>query len=469
MVRLFGTSGARGDTNKDITPELALRIGTAFGNLLEADCEELVTVAVAHDNRYGAEMLAQAVTVGLTSAGAFVYFLGCVPTGVMSVFMGPNGNRGGMLVTGSHMPPERIGIIPLRANGHYHDRDMTDGIEAILRSWPDGTRRVNPNRLGLITVVPQKVSADVYYETVLKHVDALAIKNLNPRVLFDSANETVGDVAKNVLNWLGCAMHPINLTPKPIPDRPSECRTETCGVAISQTAAFRCDLGVCFDGDADRVLFITPQGVALPDSVVGAIFARHYVQEGQVIVTPVNASGLIEVIAAERKAAPVVYCRIGQPSTDTKIRAHGAAFAYEEAAGKFGFRELECCYDGPFAVLKMLEIMATTGKTIDELAREIPKFFQKSVKIPVPDAMKEAVVPLAVRKLRQALRGQIRNEDTTDGTKFFLNDVSYALLRASGTEAFVRIYTDTQVNQTRADALAELGVTCLNEAIAEVR
>ncbi len=465
-MALFGTSGARGVTNLEIKPELALTIATIYGTMMGEGASKAKRMVVGHDQRHGAAMLARVVAAGLASTGVGVDFLGCVSTGVFSSYLHAVSSAGGVLVTGSHMPPDRIGIIPMHRNAHYCDRDITDIIEKGIAAWPQGIRRAPSTCIGEIEEIRQEDSGALYQSRMLEGIRFPKSPLRFNDILVDAGNGTGGIPARTLMSALGFNVVMMNGNPKAIPDRPSECRPDTCALAIERVRKEGYALGVCYDGDADRALFITSGGVALADSVVGAIFARYCVPKGRPIVTPVNASGLIEVIA-DRIGSRVVYCRIGQPATDTAVFAHDAVFAYEEAAGKYGFAENGCCYDGVYATAMMLRIMQQQNKSLGGLAVEMPDFFQTNRKVAVPDDKKAQVVQNALALVTGRLR-DVRNIVTLDGTKFILADGAWLLVRPSGTEPVVRCYSDAQSKQ-RADELANLGQQCFAEVIASMR
>ena len=112
MKRMFGTAGIRGVTNVEITAQLALEIGLAYGDFLCESREKKCEVGIGHDTRYGAEVLARAAAAGLAAAGCDVHFYGCVGTGVFSLNVRECNHDGGLLITGSHMPPDRQRRLP---------------------------------------------------------------------------------------------------------------------------------------------------------------------------------------------------------------------------------------------------------------------------------------------------------------------------------------------------------------------
>ena len=126
--RMFGTAGIRGVTNIEITPELAKGIASAYGYYLSKGGRKRCKITVGFDTRYGAEMLALSVITGITSIGIDVVNLGCISTGGFSMNMVAGKLDGGILITGSHMPPDRIGIIAMLKDGAYAPFEVTDKV-----------------------------------------------------------------------------------------------------------------------------------------------------------------------------------------------------------------------------------------------------------------------------------------------------------------------------------------------------
>lgn len=253
-----GTSGFRGVTNGDITVAHALAIGERYGALLAERLGRRPTVTVGHDQRFGAEALAQAVAAGFMAASVDVIMLGCVPTGVYCVCSA--GYDGGVLVTGSHMPPDRIGIIPMNADGTYATADVTDPIEAAIVEYPERRWTVAWDQVGRLTgSVTQPILDGMYLQQTLwrgsrsqrateatrrgvlpsratldSRFDLNALYRRKFRVLIDSGNGTAGRTARLLLEAIGCEVEGIHESPKPMPDRPSECRASSCVKAIAR-------------------------------------------------------------------------------------------------------------------------------------------------------------------------------------------------------------------------------------------
>ncbi|HXX93167.1 MAG TPA: phosphoglucomutase, partial [Planctomycetota bacterium] len=426
--RLFGTAGIRGVTNAGITPELAVRLARAYGDWLVARGARHRSVAVGHDTRYGAEMLARAAGSGFASAGLDVHFYGCVSTGVFSMNVARTEQDGGLLVTGSHMPPDRIGLLLLGGDGGICPFSVTDQVEAILAGEAP-PREVAPADLG--SLIEAFHPYELYVSECMKALDAPRCRARKFRVAADPANGTASMIAMEFFQWLGCTVELVNYDPAPVPGRPSEPRAHTVGQAIELVRREKCDLGACFDVDADRVLFIASDGTTLSEDTVGAVFARRVLRSGDTCVVPINSSGLIEQVCRDR-GARLEYCGVGQPEEVEAIKAHRAAFCYEES-GKYYFPPEFLWSDGLYSAGRLLEIMAREGKTALELAGEFPRFHQVKRNVTVPeDRIQAALGTVHQRLATRLVEGRLRDV-TVDGFKRIYKDDSWLLFRKSGT------------------------------------
>lgn len=459
--RLFGTAGIRGVTNAGITPDLALRLARAYGDWLRARAPGRGSVAVAHDTRWGAEMLARAAASGFASAGLHVQFYGCVPTGVFSMNVARTDQAGGLLVTGSHMPPDRIGLILLGADGGICPFSVTDEVERILAS-DDPPREVAPRDIGRLEEAFHPY--ELYVAECMRALDAPLCRSKKFKVVADPANGTGSYIAKEFFEWLGCTVELLHFDPAPVPDRPSEPRAHTVGGAIELVRREHSDLGACFDVDADRVLFIDADGLPLSEDTVGAVFARRILKQGDACVVPINSSGLIERVCREA-GARLEYCGVGQPEEVQAIKDHGAVFCYEES-GKYYFPPRFLWADGLYSAGRFLEIMAREGKTAAMLAAEFPRYHQVKKNVEVPDDRKLAAMGSVHRRLQTALvEGRVRDV-TVDGFKRIYGDHSWLLFRKSGTEPVIRVYSDAPT-PSRAEELAAAGEALLRLALSE--
>jgi phosphomannomutase/phosphoglucomutase len=456
--RLFGTAGIRGVTNTGITAELALRVARAYGDWIHRHARKHGSVGVGHDTRWGSEMLARAAASGFASAGLHVQFYGCVSTGVFSLNVARTNQDGGLLVTGSHLPPDRNGLLLLEGDGAIAPFSVTDQVEEVLQS--EDYREVAPRDIGRLEEAFH--AYELYISECMQALDAPLCRSKKFRVLADPANGTASYIAMEFLQWLGCHAELINYDPAPVPGRPSEPRATTVTEAIEVLRREKCDLGACFDVDADRVLFIDADGIPLSEDTVGAVFAKRELKAGDVCVVPVNSSGLIEQVCRD-VGARLEYCGVGQPPTLEAIKKLKAAYSYEES-GKYYFPRRFLWPDGLYAAGKMIELMARTGRTVAELAAEFPRYHQVKRNVTIVDGTQDKALLRATQRLKLSLvEGRLRDV-TVDGFKRVYEDNSWLLFRKSGTEPLIRVYSDAP-SRERAEELASKGEALLKECL----
>ncbi|MBV8879743.1 MAG: hypothetical protein JO332_07265, partial [Planctomycetaceae bacterium] len=437
---------------------LALRVARAYGDWIQRHARKSGAVAVGHDTRWGSEMLARAAASGFASAGLHVQFYGCVSTGVLSLNVARTSMDGALLVTGSHLPPDRTGLLLLEGDGAIAPFSVTDKVEEILSS--EDYREVPAKEIGRLEEAFHPY--ELYVSECMQALDARLCRSKKFKVLADPANGTASYIAMEFLQWLGCTVELINYDPNPVPGRPSEPRAGVVGEAIERVRSEKCDLGACFDVDADRSLFIDADGIPLSEDTVGAIFAKSELRAGDVCVVPINSSGLIEQVCRQ-VGARLEYCGVGQPPTLEAVKRLNAAYSYEES-GKYYFPRRFLWSDGLYSTGRMIELMAKTGRTVAELAAEFPKFHQVKKNIAVEEARKDQALTRTVQRLEKTLtEGRVRDVQV-DGFKRVYEDHSWLLFRKSGTEPLIRVYSDAP-GRERAEELAARGVALLSECL----
>ncbi len=451
------TSGWRDDTGFGLTPGHSLAISQHYGMLQRAEFANEAHILVGHDQRAGAVMLAYAALAGLESVGVRATYIGMVSTAVMSAYLVEKGMTGGVLITGSHMPPERIGIILLDETAAYCTADVTDPISDALPHYPAGIVPVWQSKTTtLIDVHGSRAAIKHYLEVLFAEIEEDPIRSAALKVLIDSGNGTAGDLAEMVFKGIGCEVAVIHKEPKTVPDRPSECNSENCQRAIQMMHDGDFDIGICLDGDGDRVKFITPNGVMLNDDVIAAIFARALLKPGDVCVSGLNSGGLIAHICREQ-GAKLVMCRIGQPSTGEAVKDHDPVFTFEETAGKFMFPRVFAWYDGLFVLAQMLELMAETGKSLIELAQgspAFPIFHRRDISVPVSEQRKSGAIAAAQQRMRERFSSNTPTVDEQGDLRFDFADGAVVVARASGTEHKLRGYVSSS-DEARADELGD--------------
>lgn len=460
MPRMFGTAGIRGLTNVEITPLLALKIAQVFGDYLGNSGK----VAVGRDTRFGARMLSDAAACGLASAGLKVEDCGVVPTGCIATYITERKLQGAILITGSHTPPDRIGLIVMMSDGAYVPDHVARTLERLYEQYETRKCVTPPDRIG--SIMPADRPLELYRKSLLSSVDVKLIARQRFKVLVDPCNGTACGILTDVLRRVGCTVIEINCTPGPVPGRAPEPRAHSLVATAHEVVKKGCNLGIATDVDADRVLFIDSLGRVLSEDLVGAIFAESELAplRQRKCVTPINSSGLIEHVCAELNAT-LEYCPPGQPATIEAVKKIGAHYSYEESGKYYFCQEVMWC-DGLLATLKMLEIMARKKKPLHDLGAHLPKFHQVKRLVRCADDRKEAVMArVAEIWKKEATEGRLRDV-TVDGLKRIYKDNSWLLMRKSGTEPLIRVFSDS-MSPDRSEALVNIGVAIVRRALRE--
>lgn len=441
-MQLFGTAGIRGITNRDITPEVATKIGLAYGTIFPGE------IAVARDTRYGAMMIENAVISGLLSTGNEVHELGIVPLPIFSRYVA-DFMDGGIIVTGSHTPPQIIGIVAVDSLGRDLYWDKSRKIEDKFKN--EDYRRAKWNNIN-----------EIFYDNAVEHYTKFIekeAKNVDGfRIVIDLANGSGCGIINRILRNLGIEVKCINCRRKPIPNRPSEPRRTTLGRLIKIAKNF--DLGAGVDVDADRIVFTGKNG-AISEDTTGAIFAKRIAKR---MVTPINSSSLADYLAREY-GIKLVYCPVGPPEIAEYILRNNADFGYEES-GKYFFPPKTLWGDSILSIVKLLQIMDREGKGLDELANEFPKYYQVKEKIEVPREIKRGVVEKIGDYLEKNMPRGVREILRMDGVKIVYDD-SWLLLRASGTEDVIRVFSDSR-SEKKAKELVEFGMKIVKKFISSI-
>jgi phosphomannomutase/phosphoglucomutase len=238
------------------------------------------------------------------------------------------------------------------------------------------------------------------------------------------------------------------------PGRLPEPTRDTLSGLMDMVQGCSADMGVALDGDADRAVFVDENGGYLDGDKTLALMAHHLVSTGEKCVTPVSSSSCVSDVVKKR-GGEMVYTRVGAPLVARKMIEVSAVFGGEENGGLI-FPRHQYCRDGGMAMAAMLDIMALTGKTVSQVAGEVPSYALYKGKISCPRV-----------KQGRVLRGLVDLEDgkmdLTDGVKIFLPD-GWVLVRSSGTEPLIRVYGEARDPKT-AETLARRYLSRVQEMI----
>jgi phosphomannomutase/phosphoglucomutase len=431
--RLFGTNGIRGLVNKELTPEIAVKIGSAIGTYFKRG-----NLIIGYDARTSSPMLAKAVISGLNATGCSVYFAGMAPTPALQYAVKNHKTDGAVIITASHNPPEYNGIKVVWNDGIELSREQEIEIENIF--FNEEIHYAKWNSIGATREL-QGVIED-YIGAIKKHVNVDEIAEKHYHIVIDTAN-SVGTLAiPALLRDLGCKVTTLNANiDGTFPGRPPEPRPENLENLALTVKALDADLGVAYDGDADRSLFVDDEGEIHWGDKTFALVEKHFLKDnpGEKIVTSVSSSTLVKEIA-DACGGEIVWTKVGSVTISQTMKKIGAKLGGEENGGIF-YGPHQSVRDGGMTTALILNIMAKTGEKLSKLLGELPKYFIEKGKVECPTQLKEKTL----EKLTEQLSGL--NINTIDGVKIWFEDKSAILMRPSGTEPIYRLYAEAKTRE----------------------
>ena len=444
MGRLFGTDGARGIANTEISCELAMKIGRATAMVLaEESKNRKLKVLVGTDTRQSADMLSSAISAGLCSVGCDVLLLGVVPTPAVAFLVKEYSYDAGIMISASHNPCEYNGIKIFRSNGYKLPDEMEDKIEAIILD------EILPPPLKVGAEVGSITSGKNAIKDYIHHIERTAIGHFyGMRIAIDCSNGSASVTANELFRRLGAECTVINCKPD------GENINKNCGsthieVLQKYVAENGFDLGFAFDGDADRLLCVDNEGALVDGDKIIAICAKHMKDEGRLnantaVVTVMSNMGLFKYLKENN-----INCektKVGDRYVLERMLECGYHIGGEQS-GHVIFLDYATTGDGQVTAVQLLNVIRSTGKTLKELADEIEIF---------PQVLKNVRVS-ALGKLRLFKDNDIKV--AIEEAEKELGDTGRVLVRASGTEPLVRVMIEGKDNEQierLSDQIAEV-------------
>ncbi|MFH1424479.1 MAG: phosphoglucosamine mutase [archaeon] len=441
MTGLFSTTGIRGIANRDFTPEFVLGLGKAFGTFLKGG-----KVLVARDTRSSSEALKNAFVSGLLSTGTDVEDAGVAPIPSVSFAVKQNYTAGAM-ITASHNPPEWNGLKFIMGSSLEIAEKEEVEFEKIFNSKkfllaPNGSAGTSKNCNIL----------EPYARALTNNINANAIRAKRFKVVVDTGNGAQSLFIPDFLESLGCEVIALHTSIGAF-ERPPEPTPETLTTFLDVVKQEKPDFGVAFDTDGDRAIFATGQGEFIMGDVTGTLLAHNFFinSKGCKVVTPIATSKAIDDVADEL-GGKVVKTKVGGKYIGESVMKSKAAYGFEENGGSI-FPEISFMRDGSATVAKLLDLLASTGKFLEQLISEVPKYYQLKTKMNCSPETKGSVMANVLKKLEVSGAELI----TMDGIKAIYEDGS-VMVRASGTEPVIRVFAEAKT-KARAKELLDLGVS----------
>jgi len=427
MARLFGTNGIRGVFGKEITLDLALEFSYALATYFHDK-----PLLIGYDGRHSSVILAKAVRAGLNSIGVDVADAGLVPTPCLQHCIKRLGYKGGVMITASHNPPEYNGIKVMASDGVELAREEELKVEDI---YFDKKFKLPDMNIGNET--EERRATDTYINGVVSLVDANLIRTKKLKVVLDIGNGAQAVTAPRLLESLGCNVITINdAIDGSFPGRGSEPTPDNLSLLSQTVKENSADLGIAYDGDGDRCIFCDEQGNVYGGDRSGALLTDHVLakNKGAKVVTPINSSILIDIIASKWNAT-LIKTKIGSVEVSREMLKSSSLVGLEENGG-FMYGKHIAVRDGAMTSALMLEIIASKSMKLSELMSALPKFYQYKTKFVCTKEQSSKVIEHLISKAS----GKV---ETLDGVKIWLNDTSWVMVRQSGTEPVMRLYAES--------------------------
>jgi len=448
MGKLFGTDGIRGVVNAGLDADLAYKVGLAAATVLAAGKKdgERPVVTIGKDTRISGDLLKGSLIAGLCTAGADVLDLGTLPTPGVAWFTVDEKADAGIVISASHNPFEHNGIKIFNGQGFKLSDELEEKIEDIVLFGHNNVPMKTHGEIGKVSYVAHKASDDY-----IDHLEATVQTGLEGlRILVDCANGAASATAAHLFDrFPKLRTDVINADPDGI-NINDKCGSTHIESLAAMVKAGNYDIGIAFDGDADRCLAVDERGELIDGDQIMAACGLDMQQRGKlngdtVVATVMSNLGL-HIYTREHGIA-LECTAVGDRNVLECMLEKGYRIGGEQS-GHMIFLEHATTGDGQLTALQILDLMRRSGKRASELFGACPRYPQVLINVPVADNdVKKAV--MASAELARAIAAEEEN----------LQGQGRVLVRPSGTEALMRVMVEAKTQeeaQVAAQRLASL-------------
>ncbi|MBO5179980.1 MAG: phosphoglucosamine mutase [Clostridia bacterium] len=443
MGRLFGTDGVRGIANSNLSCELAMKLGRAAAMVLTTNARRRPLFVIGMDTRISSEMLSSAITAGLCSVGADVIILGVVPTPAVAYLIGKYKADAGVMISASHNSAEYNGIKMFSGDGYKLPDVLEEEIESIVI---DNSKEFKPVEGADVGKVTYATNAVKYYIEHLKNTVPNSLEGI--KIAVDCANGSASATAKLLLEQLGAEATVLYDNPDGININ------ENCGSTHLENLSKyvvenKMDIGIAFDGDADRCLCVDENGEVIDGDQIIAMCALDMKERGKLakstaIGTILTNLGFVKF--CEANDINFIATKVGDRYVLEEMLLEEYNFGGEQS-GHIIFRDYATTGDGELTAIQVLSLMKRTGKKVSELAKVMNKYPQVSINVIVSQEGKVQFYTNPMVK------------EAIDEAKEKLKDLGRIIVRPSGTEPKIRVMVecfDEELMNNTANKVAEI-------------
>ena len=443
MSRLFGTDGVRGVANDELTPLLAMQLGQAGAYVLTKENKHKPTIMVGCDTRISGDMLANALMAGICSVGANAVYVGVIPTPAVAYLTRKYKVDAGVVISASHNPVEFNGIKFFDGEGYKLPDALEDEIETIIKSGMNEIKFPIGSNVGKI-----KYRTDAREEYINHSVQSVNVDLSGLKIVVDCAEGAAYYTSVEALRDLGGNIVPLHNMPDGT-NINANCGSTHMQELQARVVYEKADIGLAFDGDADRLLAVDEMGNIVDGDQIMAIVGMHMKENHELVNDTIVAtvmSNLGFFLMGEKNGIHMEQTKVGDRYVLERMKEIGASLGGEQS-GHIIFLKENTTGDGLLSALHLLKVIVETGKKLSELAGIMEVLPQALVNAKVPNTKKEHYMEYpeiadAIQKLNNKFAGEGR-----------------VLIRPSGTEPLVRVMIEgknQQMIEKDAEQLAEL-------------
>jgi len=436
MNRMFGTDGVRGIANEDLTSKVAYDLGRA-GAFVLTEGTHKPKILVGMDTRVSGDMLEAAIVCGILSVGAEAICVGVIPTPAVAHLTRNYGADAGIVISASHNPVEYNGIKFFDGKGLKLSDQLEDRIQSVI----EGNFKDVPSPTG--GAIGRKIIGTTAIEDYIEFVKSTIDTDLKGmKIALDCANGASYKSAVETFRDLGAEVVVINNDPDGI-NINKNCGSTHPEELMDYVVRKSCDLGLAFDGDADRCLAVDEKGKLIDGDFIMAICGKHLKEQGKldkdvVVVTIMSNLGL--GIALEKEGISTVKTKVGDRYVLEEMLREGYKLGGEQS-GHVIFLDFNTTGDGLVTGLQIAAVMKESGKKLSELAAMMKE---------LPQVLVNAIVPNDKKNIYLTDNEIIREINKMEEK---LNGCGRVLIRPSGTEPLVRVMLEGEV-QSELDEMA---------------
>lgn len=438
MSRLFGTDGVRGVANEELTTTLAMQLGQAGAYVLTKENQHKPTIMVGCDTRISGDMLANALMAGACSVGANCIYVGVIPTPAIAYLTKKYKVDAGVVISASHNPVEFNGIKFFDGNGFKLPDELEDEIEELIKSDMRGVKFPTGSRVGKI-----KYRNDAREEYINHAIQSVNVDLTGLKIVVDCAEGAAFYTSVEALKELGANVVAIHNNPDGT-NINANCGSTHTEELQARVVYEKADVGLAFDGDADRLMAVDELGNVVNGDQLMAVVGNHMKNQGRlkgntIVATVMSNLGFF--MMAEQNDIHVEQTKVGDRYVLERMREIGASLGGEQS-GHIIFLDENTTGDGLLSALHLLQVMVETGQRLSELASIMQMMPQAQAGAKVANHKKDRYldypeIAKAISEVSERFAGEGR-----------------VLIRPSGTEPLVRVMIEGK-DQTQIEAEAK--------------